>query len=508
MNLMIIDDDKQIREGISRGIKWEAIGIDQVAAFQDGIDAVKAFPEFMPDIVLCDVCMPEMNGIEFLREVKWLNPDIRVILISGYSDFEYVQQAIKLGAIDYELKPLNARSLIRRVTDLRDEILKERNSSILQLKYRQEYKRNTFQKILKGEIEDYNITKEFFENHYGLENLNEFLMMLMIQDYGEALSDEDGLLSAVESELNEKYGGDGVIIKMENKYLVLVKVVNSALYIQERSVGLARLFQRLVKAYPKQKITAVLSGMYSIRRLSKAYKNLEKLGEYRFYTGPGQLLEESKTECKEEIGISVTERGKALIQAAAAGQDCTELVDAIGECWRRSLEPSPAEIKSCLMGWLYELASQQQGLPDPAAFAKRMEGMSYLEDILEEYKAFLSRSIAAKLERERSHYGHTVGAAVKFLQEHYREAVSVEQVAKYVQKSPNYFSALFKKETGVTFSQYMNQLRIAEAKRLLRETILPLSEIAVLAGYTDYAYFVSVFKKLEGCSPSSLRKKM
>ena len=133
MNLMIIDDDKQIREGISRGIKWEAIGIDQVAAFQDGIDAVKAFPEFMPDIVLCDVCMPEMNGIEFLREVKRLNPDIRVILISGYSDFEYVQQAIKLGAIDYELKPLNARSLIRRVTDLRDEILKERNSSILQL---------------------------------------------------------------------------------------------------------------------------------------------------------------------------------------------------------------------------------------------------------------------------------------------------------------------------------------------------------------------------------------
>ena len=100
MNLMIIDDDKQIREGISRGIKWEAIGIDQVAAFQDGIDAVKAFPEFMPDIVLCDVCMPEMNGIEFLREVKRLNPDIRVILISGYSDFEYVQQAIKLGAID------------------------------------------------------------------------------------------------------------------------------------------------------------------------------------------------------------------------------------------------------------------------------------------------------------------------------------------------------------------------------------------------------------------------
>ena len=101
-----------------------------------------------------------------------------------------------------------------------------------------------------------------------------------------------------------------------------------------------------------------------------------------------------------------------------------------------------------------------------------------------------------------------MGAAVKFLQEHNREAVSVEQVAKYVQKSPNYFSALFKKETGVTFSQYMNQLRLAEAKRLLRETILPLSEIAVLAGYTDYAYFVSVFKKLEGCSPSSLRKKM
>ena len=84
MNLMIIDDDKQIREGISRGIKWEAIGIDQVAAFQDGIDAVKAFPEFMPDIVLCDVCMPEMNGIEFLWEVKRLNPCLLYTSLCGH----------------------------------------------------------------------------------------------------------------------------------------------------------------------------------------------------------------------------------------------------------------------------------------------------------------------------------------------------------------------------------------------------------------------------------------
>jgi two-component system response regulator YesN len=129
MKLLILDDDIQIREGIEKGIDWKELGFDEVRCAGDGIMGLKITTEFKPDIVLSDVRMPGMDGLEFLLHAKNLFPSIKVVLISGYDDFEYLQKAIQYKADDYELKPIKVRNIIKRVQDLREKIIAEREEN-------------------------------------------------------------------------------------------------------------------------------------------------------------------------------------------------------------------------------------------------------------------------------------------------------------------------------------------------------------------------------------------
>jgi two-component system response regulator YesN len=122
VKLLILDDDRQIREGIEKGINWQELGFDEVRSAGDGITGLKITGELRPDIVLSDVRMPGMDGLEYLLHAKNLFPRVKVVMISGYDDFEYLKKAILYKADDYELKPIKVRDLVKRVQDLQEKI--------------------------------------------------------------------------------------------------------------------------------------------------------------------------------------------------------------------------------------------------------------------------------------------------------------------------------------------------------------------------------------------------
>ncbi|MDR0637563.1 MAG: response regulator [Spirochaetaceae bacterium] len=125
MKLLILDDDIQIREGVEKSIDWRCAGIDEVKSAGDGVSGLKMALSFRPDIILSDVRMPGINGLDFLREIKEVLPRSKVILISGYDDFEYLQKAVKYKADAYELKPVKVQHLINLVAEMKEEILRE-----------------------------------------------------------------------------------------------------------------------------------------------------------------------------------------------------------------------------------------------------------------------------------------------------------------------------------------------------------------------------------------------
>jgi two-component system response regulator YesN len=129
MKLLILDDDIQIREGIQHSIDWAHIGIDEVKSAGDGVSGMEIASFFRPDIILSDVRMPGINGLDFLREIKKILPHSKVILVSGYDDFEYLQKAIKYKADAYELKPVKVQNLINLVEEMKKKIITERESA-------------------------------------------------------------------------------------------------------------------------------------------------------------------------------------------------------------------------------------------------------------------------------------------------------------------------------------------------------------------------------------------
>jgi YesN/AraC family two-component response regulator len=128
MKLLIVDDDAQIREGIRKGIDWKSLGFSEVRSAGDGFSGLEAARELVPDIVLSDVRMPGMDGLEFLRRAKMLFPGVKVALISGYDDFAYLQKAIQYGADGYELKPVKMRNLFRLIEDMKAKIRADRKT--------------------------------------------------------------------------------------------------------------------------------------------------------------------------------------------------------------------------------------------------------------------------------------------------------------------------------------------------------------------------------------------
>jgi two-component system response regulator YesN len=128
MKLLILDDDVQIREGVEKSIDWECAGIDEVKSAGDGVSGLKMALSFKPDIILSDVRMPGINGLDLLREIKEMLPRSKVILISGYDDFEYLQKAVKYKADAYELKPVKVQNLINLVTEMKEKIFDEREN--------------------------------------------------------------------------------------------------------------------------------------------------------------------------------------------------------------------------------------------------------------------------------------------------------------------------------------------------------------------------------------------
>lgn len=506
MNLMIIDDDLQIREGISKGIKWDTIGIDKVEAFPDGVDALKAFHKFQPDMIICDVCMPEMNGLEFLREAKAINPQIRFVLISGYNDFAYVQQAIKLGATDYELKPVKAKDLINKIISMRNDILQEQNAFNQQIEYQKEYKSNMFRRILIGEITDYSIKKSFFEKHYDLERFNDFVMMIVDKNLEMTYMMNEEIKKFLIDKLEDVFENEVILYDMNERYVILVQTINSTLYMQNKIVELRRIFNMIAKNYEKIDFTAVVSEGHSLKIINEVYARLLRVLNYKFYLGSGQCWGESFQPVMKEVSIDIYSLTKDLIRKIEMEEEYIETFSQMEVYWKSCCDIEPKETQTSIVGILFDLFGDYKQEISLEEVARDIFQMQYLEEVLEEFKKIVNMIVMKKRTDKEQVYSHAVRLAIDYIKQHYLEQITIEQVAWEVNKSPNYLSSIFKKEVGSSFSIYINQLRINKSKELLKNTMLPLSDIAVQSGYTDYAYFVSVFKKLEGCTPSSLRK--
>ena len=528
MKLIIADDDEQIREGIKEGIDWGSLGIDEVIPASNGIEALDLFTRNLPEIVVTDIRMPGMDGLMLFKQIKKIKPTTKVVIISGFSDFEYLKTAIRFGAVDYVLKPIKVRNLITLIKRIMDEILKEKVSEENFNKYLETYKKNLFIEIFSGKVSDRNIILEGLEQYFGFDGRGVlFCILLEIDNFSSwaknRTSEElekpgDIIRDLAEKSLFITY--KGFFYKYEkNSYIMILKTIDSALINTHLRIELEKFIAQLNARLDSDLglyVSGGISGMGNAAGIHTLYGQALEALESKLYSGRKSVNYYKASSATERNNL-ITRLGEKDLENGILNFDLDLVNDIIGRKFdmfdKERCYSKETIIHFCvnIVSLLYKILKEtsticEEYIIDKIEILKDAGNFETLKDyrnfVLDVYKYVFEEYTDLK----NAKCNVIIFKAVEHIKENYYKDLTIETLAEFVGKTPNYFSHLFKKEFGMTFSEYVNRIRIGKAKEMILNTNLLVYEIAEKVGYREYAYFVQVFKKIEGRPPTNIRK--
>lgn len=507
MRLLIVDDDFQIREGMRNGIEWEILGINEVDTCANGLEAMESFREKNPEMIVADIQMPGMTGLEMIRQIRQISEKTRIIFISAYSNFEYCRQALKMGASDYVLKPIQMKEFLevirKNIQALKAENLKNEqyHRAILEKMTRELYV------FHKESVEGDDICRYFSRDYAFMETGNSFITFLIRPDKRKDITIDQ--IREMGRQLSEE-GMEFVWLPMTNQGVGIIEGSNSELMGIYQQNEAARMIRNWNQKYALEygTISAGISRSHGRNEFYCGFKQAENALNCRFYEGCASVVVCPCKEIKNEIPDRITEYVKEQFVSQMNPEQEREYLKKVEMIFCQN-PVNPEVFRSFLLD-IYWRMSRKRGAADSinklkGELQKCVDAKECVDKVIEYYNAHIWEKMAIYGMDEKN-YSHTVQMALAYIKEHFQEPLTVEMVAKSVGKSANYFSSIFKKETGYSFTAYVTRMRMEQAKWLLLHTNKQISEVSEAVGYTDYIYFSQLFRQQFGCSASKLRK--
>lgn len=535
LKVFIVEDEVIIREGLKQKIPWESEGFCFAGEASDGELAYPLIKKERPDILITDIRMPFMNGLELARLVKKELPNIKILFLSGYDEFEYAKEAIRIGAADYLLKPITSEKLLEAVRKVAESIRQERRQKDILEQYRQEQQEQVelargllLQRILENEIS----SREAIEQgrKTGIDFAAPYfraVLFKMIQQ-NKAEDTDAGKLEAYERIWN-RLTQKGVLIfeKEENTWLFILKG-DSREMLEEKSRQLCREIQDVMENYPgMQYFGGIGSCVNRISDLGQSYYRASKAFAARFFTKLNQFISAEAVQTmgivdKDEVDMGAIDFVKLsrkemeifLRDGTVAEIDgfLQDYFESIGKNNYNSImlrQYLVMDLYFWAMGFLQELGSDAEELPEECRTVNRITRYIQTQEGVSEYLNLLLTSVMEIRDNcAKKKFSARMERAKEYIDANYRDPdISLNKVAGYMHMSPCYFSSTFSQETGQTFIEYLTCVRMKHAKELLRCTNLRSNEVAAESGYQDSRYFSFLFKKTQGCTPSEYRER-
>ncbi len=525
--VFICEDESIVREGLRDMIPWEKYGFEFVGDAPDGEMALPMIRKLKPDVLITDITMPFMDGLSLSKTVTKELPDIKIIVISGYSDFEYARKAIEIGVEQYLLKPITKTDMINSLEGVRKKIVEENEQKDYVKLYEQEFKkfermthRVFFEKLVEGSLSVEEIYEEADKLHLNLSADGYNFVIFSIRDIDQ--NAYSGNASGVtEGLLNQFLQYPDYIIFRCNlfSYAVLIKGDEDSLNrMEDKCVNMIREHCEENSASLDWHV-AVGDQTRRLSGLSSCYQDANRVFAYR-HIFPNQHIftsEQLKNEqyAPDKIEINKMDAGKFdpmiiryFVQTGTVNEISTFVDD-----YLKSVESG---VNSILFRYYLlvsirvnvELALKEAGinqelitdtLPSFDTNVTAEEVRPYMDEAL-------TLAIRMRDAEAQKRGNDIINNAVDYINEHYAdEDISLDSVAEEINISTNYLSALFSNKVGLSFVEYITKKRMAKAKILLRNTSKRSGEIANEIGYKDPRYFSFVFKKNQGCTPSQYR---
>lgn len=529
-SVMLVDDEEFVYEVMMKKLNWEEMGFRIEGYAKNGVEALEMAEDLSPDVVMTDIKMPYMDGLTLSKKLKERNPGIKVIIFSGFDEFEFAREAIKIEAEEYILKPIDSeelRAVFERIHDTLDkEIDEKRNIDKLQEYYMNSLpvlQENFYISLIEGRVPEANLLK--YANDYQVDLSGPMFGVAVLSisyssKNGEEMEVAPFLLSMSVRQLTEEYMKD----KREAKtifYLGDIVLVTKLSEEKEMTVftdecdRLCKMAKRICKA----NVTAGIGYLCkSPGEIPTAYKSAKNALSYRVLYGNMRAInvteigaEEKKADNHwEDRSIRHIIRSMKLNEKEKLNEAVDEFMDGLSQAgfsmddYRVILMKLTVELTSFAESYDFSLKEIFEN--DEEDLLTELLSMPSAEELGESLLKFCTAIRRRVNEHRKDTTMSFVTRAEEYVEDHYMDQdIGIESVCGYLNVSSAYFSTAFKKETGKTFINYLTDYRMEKAVKLLIETDDKTYVIAEKVGYADPNYFSYVFKKAFGVSPSKYR---
>ena len=532
IKVFLVEDEMVIRNGIVKSINWEKEGYRLVGEASDGELAYPMILKEKPDILLTDIKMPFMDGLELSRLVKQELPDTKILIFSGYDEFEYAKEAIRIGVTEYLLKPVSSAQLLEVMRRISKQIEQDREEREMLRQYQEDMKENVererqnfFSHVIRGEVSIGEAVKN--GKKYGMDLSAGFYSIILFKIFS---TPEENIVSEhiwkicekIETKVDEipyayyfQRGIDG---------WVFLLTAESKEQMEERQKNLCDCLAEIMKNERKvEYFGGIGKPVERIRNLGQSFRDAERIFAERFTRQSNQFLSGfEKMDVYKDDEFQIKDLGdvgksREMIEKFLNNGTKEELEEFMDTYFIRMKEDKLQstlmrqyiimDIYIVIMSFCEKIdAVNHDYQQETEKLKSTIQNMNSVSEIRLYITYMLNQAIELRDSISKKRYADIIKAAEKMISEHYMsEEISLNSVADSVGMSPSYFSSVFSKESGKTFVEFLTETRMEKAKELLMCSTLKTSEIGYEVGYKDPHYFSYIFKKTQGCSPKDYR---
>lgn len=460
--VIIIDDEKMSRDVISGYLKRNLAGFSVEKCFSDGETALEYIKANRVDVVITDIKMPGISGLDLIEKIYSLNYDCRIIIISGYSEFEYAQAAVKYHVENYILKPIDVEELIGTLNKIKEKLDADNNNSTFDISTHYEKKEEFFLDLVQGVFKNNEEIKSGFlefDFNISFEDTSGYLFIVKIMEFQKYIME------------NWKYGKESVY--------------NAFLNVFRTNFGFKNIY--MVKS---SDIQFFFIG-FSDTNAAALQKNEIEKAFFNTLNLKVDIVKEVRFSNICDIPLLVkdflnVDNSISVLLSHIINSDKKEAVSILSTCCKNDSKL----LEYIIDNLYYRLKNLNITIP-------KMESFSDYEKTID----YLIKSINTYNKKEDL----VIKNAIIYIENHYQNDISREDVANAVYLESTYFSKYFKKQTGETFHNYLFNFRMNKAKELLKSD-KSITEVSQMVGYGNIGYFNKKFKQFTGLSPSEYKK--
>lgn len=516
---MIVDDEQLIRITLKNMIDWKALDCSILALAKDGEEAWRLYQEAHPEIVITDLKMPRLDGIELIRRIKKENPNTQVIALSNHSDFELVKEAMKAGAFDYLLKvTLEEKELIDILQEIKTRCVLENSNTNARYEALLE-KLQHYLVLCKNEHELQPIQQsDFWENPFFDPYREDYqIAYFRVDNINLYYQSKNGTHEAIRRNLNDLMLE--TIPNFLTSQLIFISNHSGIILFQSkeklRILNTCNSIMRNIHQYLDVQLSITLSKIsHDITAFFPLFKELLDRHEMRFYVGEGILIEAEELTTFNRLQMEEVSFHTQVLEAVSA-RDFTKMktIDQAFMTYMKEQFIRPSDVLDYVVFILNNIEGNElaRGIKtgfhfqDIVTMIHQCETIDKLDEIMKESFQQIEEWLTAS---SSNRYRRDITNIIAYVEENYTQKITLKKVAEIFEINESYLSRMFKSETGKNLIYYVNEQKMRKARELLCNPKIMIKEAATAVGIDDQFYFNKLFKKFYGISPSEFCKRM